>query len=561
MGSPIYSHPLCPPDPVLGRAISREYLSHPLMLDHPARLRPLTDTQTGGYDGSMLNGLNILPSYTDYFQLTAATTGLNTASVFIGGFLGPLVAGVTSDRLGRRPTIFWGSLVTIIGIILQTAAQNIAMFVVGRIILGFGTGVSGVAAGVYLSETFPSRWRAWGVGLLNDFYYVGALIAAGITLGTGQWQSTWAWRAPSLFQGIFSVLCIVVLPFIPESPRWLAYQGLFEASREVCAQTNANGDPNDPVVLAVYKEIIDTLAWEKKEGKTLSPMEIVKTPAARKRFLIGMSPGPFSCIAGNIIASYYLGPELDTAGITDTNDQLKAVSKSLPYAYGSPTDHIPECRPQRLVPSMLPSRDAPRGQMGTKTNSHPLPVPPGGLSVHHRRPVQEVRRQSGRCVHEPRLRRRRGHVPVSRILLHRVDAAALPLPARGHELLHPCERRGFLVSDAECSRVGLHFHCMHMLWLITSRLIFVFIMPIGLANIGWKMYMVNASWDIVIVALIVSIMRKLPSIQLLSHSHIHRPSSGSRQRVRPWKKSTQSLKARNTPTFLMLKRFGGVRRL
>lgn len=43
---------------------------------------------------------------------------------------------------------------------------------------------------------------------------VGALIAAGITLGTGQWQSTWAWRAPSLFQGIFSLLCIAILPFV-----------------------------------------------------------------------------------------------------------------------------------------------------------------------------------------------------------------------------------------------------------------------------------------------------------------------------------------------------------
>lgn len=43
---------------------------------------------------------------------------------------------------------------------------------------------------------------------------MGALIAAGITLGTANWDSTWAWRAPSLFQGIFAVLCIMILPFM-----------------------------------------------------------------------------------------------------------------------------------------------------------------------------------------------------------------------------------------------------------------------------------------------------------------------------------------------------------
>ena len=118
----------------------------------------------------MLNGLNILPSYTNYFNLNPATTGLNTASVFIGATLGPIFSGIISDRLGRRPAIFWGSAITLLGVLLQTAAQNIAMFVVARIILGFGTGLSGIAGGVYLSETFASQWRAWGVGMLNNFY-------------------------------------------------------------------------------------------------------------------------------------------------------------------------------------------------------------------------------------------------------------------------------------------------------------------------------------------------------------------------------------------------------
>lgn len=110
----------------------------------------------------------------------------------------------------------------------------------------------------------------------------------------------------------------------PESPRWLANKGLYDEARLAVAQTNANGDLTAPVVLTVYKEIIDTLKWEKEESRTLTPMQIVRNPTARKRLLIGASAGPFSCIAGNIIASYYLGAQLDTAGITDSLQQLKA---------------------------------------------------------------------------------------------------------------------------------------------------------------------------------------------------------------------------------------------
>ena len=160
--------------------------------------------------------------------------------------------------------------------------------------------------------------------MLITAFSVGALIAAGITLGTGEWQSTWAWRAPSLFQGIFSLLCICILPFVPESPRWLVHRGLYEEARTVVAQTNSDGNLANPIAIAVYKEILDTIEFEKKEGRSMSPLEIVRTPVARRRVLVGMSAGPFSCIAGNIIASYYLGDELDTAGVTETRDQLKA---------------------------------------------------------------------------------------------------------------------------------------------------------------------------------------------------------------------------------------------
>ncbi|KAJ7818496.1 MFS sugar transporter-like protein [Mycena olivaceomarginata] len=280
---------------------------------------------TFGYDGSMLNGLNILPSYTDYFDTANNTVNLalNTASVWIGGILAGLSFGKVTDIIGRRPSLFWAAIITLFAVVLQTSAQNVGWFVAARILIGYGTSASALTGPAYLAETLPFKWRGWGLGIFNDFYYVGGLIAAGITYGTSFWSSTWAWRLPSAIQGIFSIMCIVILPFIPESPRWLAYQGRPEEALRVVALTHANGDVNDPVVLAQYKEIIDTIGYEKNAAEPLSLAQMVKTPSARKRMILSISVAVFSTVAGNVIVSYYLGSMLSNAGIKDTTTQLQ----------------------------------------------------------------------------------------------------------------------------------------------------------------------------------------------------------------------------------------------
>lgn len=116
----------------------------------------------------------------------------------------------------------------------------------------------------------------------------------------------------------------MILPFVPESPRFLVYKGMHAEARIAVAQTNANGDLDNPVTVAVYKEIVDTIRWEKEKGRMMSSKQILKNRIARKRVLIGASTGVFACIPGNIIASFYLGLNLSTAGVTDPNDQLKA---------------------------------------------------------------------------------------------------------------------------------------------------------------------------------------------------------------------------------------------
>ncbi|PHH62819.1 hypothetical protein CDD81_6711 [Ophiocordyceps australis] len=66
----------------------------------------VVQSTTSGYDGSMLNGLNILPSYTVYFELTPPPRRLNTASVFMARFFAPMFGAFACNRLGRRPIIF-----------------------------------------------------------------------------------------------------------------------------------------------------------------------------------------------------------------------------------------------------------------------------------------------------------------------------------------------------------------------------------------------------------------------------------------------------------------------
>ncbi len=278
----------------------------------------------------MMNALNILPSYTDYFSLTTTTLALNTSSVWLGGAIAGMFFGFVTDALGRKKAMLLAALITIFGAILQAAAQNIAMFVVARIFIGIGMNGSATAGPVYIAETLKPSWRAWGLGLFFDFYYIGGLISAGVTYGTARMASTWAWRLPSALQGLFSILCIVILPFIPESPRWLIHKGRNEEALSAIALACSNGDRDSPLVLTQYKEIIDTLQWEKEQGETLSIKETVKTPSARKRMLLSLSVAVFTMLSGNNIISYYLGTMLTNAGITDSTTQLEIVSSYIP---------------------------------------------------------------------------------------------------------------------------------------------------------------------------------------------------------------------------------------
>lgn len=166
-----------------------------------------------------MSSLNILPQYTEYFHLNTATTGLNNAAGWLGQIFAAFVLQPIPDRLGRKKAIVVSAAICFIGVILQAAAQNVGMFVVARIVVGFGSSISSAAAPTLIGELMPAKHRGSMLGIFFSCYYVGSLLSSIINYGTQYIDSTWAWRLPSLLMTIPSVIALLLLPFVPESPR------------------------------------------------------------------------------------------------------------------------------------------------------------------------------------------------------------------------------------------------------------------------------------------------------------------------------------------------------
>lgn len=277
--------------------------------------------QLVGYDSSLMGSFNVMPSYQSYFTLTTATKSFNTAVSYVGGAAISFISGPWTDWRGRREAIFWSALITLVGGIIQGSAQNIGMFLAGRLIIGFGMGLAQTSTPILLAETVPVRWRGLAMGLYYACWGVGTLLASGVCYGTQNLSTTWAWRIPSLLQAAPSIWCFMILVFVPESPRWLISRGRKEEALEILAISDAHGNTHDPVVQVQFKEIEDTIRFEKE--REASHWKALIHPSNRKRMLIIVTFPMFIMLPGTNIVQFYFGDMLSNAGINDSNTQLQ----------------------------------------------------------------------------------------------------------------------------------------------------------------------------------------------------------------------------------------------
>lgn len=125
---------------------------------------------TSGYDGSMMNGLQTVSYWDDFFDNPrGAQLGLMSAIMSLGSICSTPVAPWVADRFGRRWGITVGSIIMIIGAIIQCESVNFAMFVVSRFILGFGLSFATTSSPSLVSELSHPKDRVTVTAICNTW--------------------------------------------------------------------------------------------------------------------------------------------------------------------------------------------------------------------------------------------------------------------------------------------------------------------------------------------------------------------------------------------------------
>ncbi|KAG1872232.1 hypothetical protein F4604DRAFT_1881038 [Suillus subluteus] len=273
---------------------------------------PLLSSTLNGFDSSMINNLQILPGWQEYFhnphgmklgtqplallyQFYSRSSGLINCAHDIGILSGTPFSPYVSDLLGRRATMFIGAVVMLVGALTQATSTTMQVFLGAR--------------------------RGKMTSLYNSMWYSGSIISAWICLGSYDETgiSPLSWRAPSFVQAVIPVIQMVLIWFIPESPRFLMARGLESQAARVLAQCHANGgDERNPLVAFEMAQIRHALNLEREFVSGKSYLRCFSTPGNRQRMFTIIWIAVFSQWSGNGLVSYYISTVLDGVGINQT---------------------------------------------------------------------------------------------------------------------------------------------------------------------------------------------------------------------------------------------------
>lgn len=190
---------------------------------------------TGGYfvDGYILGMIGIaLALLAPQLGLGAVWTGLIGASALAGIFIGGLIFGWVTDKVGRQTMYVADLILFVVASVLQFFVEGpLALFVL-RLIMGIAIGADYAIGSALLSEFLPRKQRGSLLACLNAIWTVG-FVAAYVAGYFMQNLGPEAWRWMLASSAVPATLILALRLGTPESPRWLLSKGRVDEARRV----------------------------------------------------------------------------------------------------------------------------------------------------------------------------------------------------------------------------------------------------------------------------------------------------------------------------------------
>lgn len=274
-----------------------------------------------GFDTAVISGTT--KSLEEVFSLDPKGLGFAVAIAAVGTILGAIISGRLADRYGRKKVLLIIGLLYIAGALGTALAPTLFIFQLFRFLGGVGVGMSSVCAPIYTAEIAPAAQRGRLVGLVQFNIVLGILLAYlsnYIIRITMPEDVAWRWMLGVMV--VPSVIFVILLLTVPESPRWLMAHGREERaiaiSRRLCS---SEGESDE--------QIREMRAQIEADAATRG----VKVPFFTKRYskviLMAFVIAMFNQLSGVNAILYYAPVVMQEAGASDSASYLMSVAVGL----------------------------------------------------------------------------------------------------------------------------------------------------------------------------------------------------------------------------------------
>lgn len=266
-----------------------------------------------GFDTAVISGCQ--DDLVKLFSLTKGEQGFMTASAMIGATVGSLAAAKPGDLYGRRDCLKVVAAFYLLCALGCAFASSLAMIVSARILGGLAVGATSVLGPMYLAEIAPASWRGRLVACFQVNIVLGVLLAYGSNWLIGSLDpgaAEWRWKLG--IQAVPALAFLVMLFFIPRSPRWLMMKGKREEAAVVLQRI---GVENVPVQISAIGE---SLREEKAGGG--APLF---TRALSKPVLLAIIVAMFNQLGGINALWYYADQIFAMAGFDKNASAMQSV--------------------------------------------------------------------------------------------------------------------------------------------------------------------------------------------------------------------------------------------